>query len=438
MLVGRSGWLGAVVVVVVVVVVVCGLAVPVSAVSGAPSGGSVVVAGRSRVLGAAGPVESASVVRPSAVVPVTYHGGPVLHSSGVFAIFWVPGGYALPAGYESTVLQFFTDVAHDSFLGSNVFGVDTQYYDVTGGVKRFVSYSVVDRGSNVDTEAFPKSGCSNYTLSSGSKSRVCLTDTQVRREIRSVISAHHLPTGLGDDYFVFTPPGVATCETSASAFAATHNCFDPIQQNGYCSYHSYFGSGGQTVLYAPFGYEAPTSLCSSGESPNGSVADSVLNHVAHEENETITDPLGTGWYDSAGNEIADKCQSSWGPSIGSNGGPDSAYNQLINGHGYWLQELWSNRAQACEQRNTFPQPAVSFTYSPAAPVHDKKVTFRSSVSEPGTRSFTYRWTFPNGTTATTANPTRTFAKPVFVGIVTLIVTDPNGDQTRTVKAITVT
>jgi hypothetical protein len=412
------------------------LAVPVSAASGSGASGSV-VGGSGRLLG----VDSAavSVVRPSVVVPVTYHGGPVLHSSGVFAIFWVPGSYAFPTGYESTISQFFTDVAHDSFLASNVFGVDTQYYDVTGGVKRFVSYSVVDRGSNVDTAPFPKSGCPNYTLSSGSKSTVCLTDTQVRREIRSVISAHHLPTGLGNDYFVFTPPGVATCETSASAFAAAHNCFDPIEQNGYCSYHSYFGSGNQTVLYAPFAYEAPTSLCTSGESPNGTVADSVVNHVAHEENETITDPLGTGWYDSAGNEIADKCQSAWGTTLGTvGGGPDRAYNQVINGHGYWLQDLWSNRTQACEQRNTYPQPAVSFTYTPTDPAHDKKVTFRSTVSEPATTTFTYRWTFPNGTTATTPNPTRTFTKPVFVGIVTLIVTDPNGDQTRTVKAITVT
>ena len=93
---------------------------------------------------------------------------------------------------------------------------------------------------------------------------------------------------------------------------------------------------------------------------------------------------------------------------------------------------------ACVQRNTFPQPAVSFAFSPTAPVHGKKIKFASSVSEAGEKSFAYRWTFPDGGSASAANPTHNFAKPVFVGIVTLIVTDVHGDQTRVTKAITVT
>ena len=47
-----------------------------------------------------------------------------------------------------------------------------------------------------------------------------------------------------------------------------------------------------------------------------------------------------------------------------------------------------------------------------------------------------RWI--NGAVATAKNPTHKFAKPVFVGIVTLIVSDVHGDQTRVVKSITVT
>jgi hypothetical protein len=394
-------------------------------------------AGRFLGAAAAGTDRPFRAVHISAAPPVTYHGGPVLHSSGVFAIFWAPPPYEFPPGYQSTITQYFTDVAHDSFLPSNVFGVDTQYYDGTAGAKKFASYSIVDRGSNVDTHPFPTSGCLNYTLAAGSASGVCLTDSQIRQEIGTVIATHNLPTGLGNDYFLFTPPGVTNCET-ATASATARDCFDPIEQNGYCSYHSFFGSSAQTVLYSPLAYEAPTSVCWSGESPNGTTADSVLNNVAHEQNETITDPLGTGWYDSSGNEIADKCWFTWGSPMGSNGTGASEYNQVINGHGYWLQEIWSNRSHACAQRNTFPQPAASFTYSPAAPAHGRKVTFAATVSEPGETHFTYRWTFPNGGTASTPNPTHKFATPVFVGIVTLIVSDGFGDQTRIDKAITVT
>jgi PKD repeat protein len=71
-------------------------------------------------------------------------------------------------------------------------------------------------------------------------------------------------------------------------------------------------------------------------------------------------------------------------------------------------------------------------------VHGNKVTFSSTVSEAGVKSFDYRWSFPDGAVAAAKNPTHKFAKPVFVGIVTLIVSDPHGNQTRVVKGITVT
>jgi len=397
-----------------------------------------IVAASSTVAYAA-PSSAAGTVRArAATVPqVTYHGGPVLHSSGVFAIFWVPPGYALPDGYAQTVTQYFTDIAHDSFLPSNVFGADTQYYDVTKGVKKFASYSVVLRGSNVDTHAFPKSGCPNYVLDTkaGSKSKVCLTDAQVQAEVKSVITSHSLPTGLGNEYFLFTPPGVANCKASKPAH--TRGCFDPIQQDGYCAYHSHVSVSSSAVLYAMLPYEASTGVCWSGQSPNGNDGDSAVNTASHEQNESITDPLGTGWYDSAGNEIGDKCHLVFGGAVGA-AKPGRMYNQVINGHGYWIQEVWSNRARACVQRNTFPQPSVSFAFSPTAPVHGKKIKFASSVSEAGEKTFAYRWTFPDGGSASAANPTHNFAKPVFVGIVTLIVTDVHGDQTRVTKAITVT
>jgi hypothetical protein len=374
--------------------------------------------------------------RATTVPQLTYHGGPVLHSSGVFAIFWVPPKYSLPNGYGQTVTQYFTDVAHDSFLSTNQFGVDTQYYSVTKGVKQFASYSVVFRGSNVDTRAFPASGCPNYVLDSkaGTKSTVCLTDAQAQKEIKAVIAAHHLPTGLGNEYFLFTPSGVASCKVAKPT--QSRGCFDPIQQDGYCAYHSHLTSGSSAVLYAVLPYEAPTGVCWSGQAPNGDEGDSVVNTASHEQNESITDPLGTGWYDSAGNEIGDKCHLMFGPAIASTS--TGMYNEKINGHGYWLQEMWSNRARACVQRNTYPQPNVSFAFAPISPVHGKKVKFASTVSESGESKFSYRWTFPDGGSAAAADPTHNFAKPVFVGIVTLIVTDVHGDQTRIAKAITVT
>jgi hypothetical protein len=225
---------------------------------------------------------------------------------------------------------------------------------------------------------------------------------------------------------------VASCDTATAL--SKGGCYNPLQYNGYCAYHSHFGSGDQAIVYANMPYDALQG-CSSGQSPNGSPADAVLNNVSHEHNETITDPLGTAWYDSAGREIADKCHLKFGKSLGST--TSGQYNQVINGNRYWLQMLWSNRAHACVQRNNFPQPIVSFTYSPSAPKHGKKVFFKSSVKEAGESKWTYRWSFPDGGTATAANPTHVFTGFIIGGDVVLIVTDTKGDQTRVVRTITV-
>jgi len=233
---------------------------------------------------------------------------------------------------------------------------------------------------------------------------------------------------------LFTPPGVASCK--ASNLTQPRNCFDPIQQDGYCAYHSHLSIGSAAVLYVVLPYEATTGVCWSGQSPNGDAADSVVNTASHEQNESITDPLGTGWFDRAGNEVGDKCHLTFGPAIASTS--TGQYNEKINGHGYWLQEVWSDRARACVQRNTYPRPDVSVGFSPSSPVHGTKVQFASNVSESGETMFTYRWTFPDGAGASVKNPTHEFPHPVFVGIVTLIVSDAHGDQTRVFKAITVT
>jgi hypothetical protein len=373
---------------------------------------------------------SAAPAAPASAL--TYHGGPVQHSSAVYAIFWVPGLYFLPSGYQSTIAQYFTDVAHDSFKTSNVYSSDTQYYDMTGTVRRFASYSVTFRKAIPDGDPLPANGCPNYKLNDGSTSKNCLTDAQIANEIKSVIAAGHLPTGLGTEYFLFTPPGLASC-ISATALGQG-GCYDPLAFSGYCAYHSSIGSGSTAVLYANQPY-ADLSGCSSGQSPNGNPADSTLNVVSHEHNETMTDPLGTAWWDSSGNENGDKCNFSFGAALGSTS--HGQFNQLINGHGYWLQREWSNRTGACVQRNTFPQPTASFTFAPASPVHGAKVTFTSTSHDSDDATLTYRWVFPNGSVSTLANPTYIFGT-AGTKTVTLTVFDPHGDQARIARTITVT
>ena len=298
-------------------------------------------------------------------------------------------------------------------------------------MKRFVSYAVTYKTAIVDTHAFPANGCSNYTLDDGTVSLKCFTDAQIAAEVKSVVTGHAFPKGLANEYFLFLPQGVASCFTAKSLTSG--GCFDPLNFSGFCGYHSFSGTGAEAVLDANLPY-ANIQGCSSGQSPENNAADSTINVVSHEHQETITDPFGTAWFDTGGNEIADKCIFTFGAALGTNA--FGQFNEVISSDDYWLQEIWSNRAQACVQRNTFPQPTASFTFAPAAPAHGATVTFHSTSHSGDGTALTFHWTFPNGTVSTVANPTFVFTT-AGTKAVSLLVFDTHGDQARVTHTITV-
>jgi len=113
-----------------------------------------------------------------------------------------------------------------------------------------------------------------------------------------------------------------------------------------CAYHSWFGSGASTTLYAnmPFAALVP-SACSPSQSPNGNAADATINVLSHEHNEAITDPNGNAWFDLLGYENGDKCAWTFGTPLGSTS--FGQYNQAIGTGKYYLQQEWSNSTNSC-------------------------------------------------------------------------------------------
>jgi hypothetical protein len=253
---------------------------------------------------------------------LVYHGGPTMTTNKTYAIYWVPSGFSVAPGYTSTINQFFTDVAHDSGLGSNVYAVATQY----SGIK----YSSTFGGSVTDTSAFPASGCPLYE---GDIS-VCLSDSQIIAEADKIINQQGWTRNGTNAFFVFTPQGVGSCFDNSSSCAYT----------AYCAYHGFTPSG---AIYANQPYAAHAG-CDEGQYPNGAStqADPTINVVSHEHNEQITDYQLNAWYDAAGYENGDKCAWDFGSVSGSNG---SEYNQTINGRHYFLQREYSNNGSACLQ-----------------------------------------------------------------------------------------
>ena len=71
--------------------------------------------------------------------------------------------------------------------------------------------------------------------------------------------------------------------------------------------------------------------------------------MAHETEEAISDPDLNAWFDSSGNENADKCAWKWGPVHGTLG--HGAYNQTFGTHNWLIQMNWENsRTGGCDQK----------------------------------------------------------------------------------------
>jgi hypothetical protein len=254
-----------------------------------------------------------------------------MHSSTTYAIYWVPSGYHVSANYESLINQYLADVAAESGHTTNVYSVATQYYDAHGPINYGSSFA----GSYDDADAFPASGCDDGV------DAVCLTDQQLQDELQHVLTAKGWHGSSTTMFILMTPDGVGSCFDASGTDCTTTT---------YCAYHNYFtDSSGEPVIYANEPYDATITGCDPGSSPNGDDADSTINTISHEHNEAITDPFGDAWWNAAsGQENGDNCAWVFGTSLGGTPGVNE-YNQVVNGHHYFLQEEWSNDGSDCLQ-----------------------------------------------------------------------------------------
>jgi hypothetical protein len=286
--------------------------------------------------------------------PVVYHGGSVMRNVTIHAVFWAPSGFQFdgpPAagvpGYEQLIQQWFTDVAHDSGAKSNIYSVLDEYGDGSGPGSYDISFNAA-ADTISDSDAFPPQ---SRQCASPSGVGTCVTDLEVQEELDKLITAHD-PSGRGlhDLWFVFLAPNVDEC-TSGGVCGT----------NAFAGYHSLSNVGHGPVIYAVVPDPSIEFTPGPGTDPEGNPnAESTLDTVAHETFEAITNPEGNGWMDPNGFEAADKCEN--GPQDGTPLGyavDGSPYDQVINGHEYLVQMMWSDAAAGCVQRSTATPPAPS-------------------------------------------------------------------------------
>jgi len=226
---------------------------------------------------------------------LSYHGGPTITSAKVVLIFWGPN-FANPASpdwqYAQNIIAF-----------RNQFGTTGEYNTIT-------QYSGIQLANLA-------SGTADWFDTSSPPTNV--TDSRVQSEVNAYLSTHTFNSST--IYEVFIP------STSYSSSGGSTSCGGP--NLAYCAYHSWIGSGSSAKKYSI----EPYPSCSGCKVSGWTASQNQEHFVCHETREAVTDPTGTGWWDSStGEEADDKC--AWSPS------------PFLDG-GFGYQYEWSNANGGC-------------------------------------------------------------------------------------------
>lgn len=271
------------------------------------------------------PVEDATApaeqkIKNPAVVQgngINYHGGPVMPGTVNVYYIWYGNWSAGARVSDSSTTQ--------TLLGSFMSGMSGTGYAL-------INSTYGDNSNNVTGKmALAASTSVNYPY--GTR----LSDNNIKSIVSNAISSHALPADSNGVYFVLTSSDV----TERSGFCTR-----------YCGWHTNGSIAGLDIKYAFVGNpdRCPSACEIQTTSPNkDSGADGMASIIAHETEEAISDPDLNAWYDSSGEENADKCAWKFGPTTGSIG--SGAYNQTWGGHNWLIQMNWENaRGGGCDQK----------------------------------------------------------------------------------------
>ena len=234
---------------------------------------------------------------------ISYHGGPIiLNGTHVYYIWY--GNWS--GNTATTILAN----AASGLSGSPYFNINTTYYN---GSNVHVTNAVSLLNTTTD----------NYSLGTA------LSDSNVQSIVANAISSGRLPSDSNAVYFVLTSADV----NETSGFCTS-----------YCGWHNHASIGGVDIKYAFVGNpDRCPSACEaqSSSSPNNNPgADGMVSIFAHELEEATTDPDLNAWYDSRGQENADKCAWKFGTEYTTSNG--SLANMSMGGYNYLIQQNWVN------------------------------------------------------------------------------------------------
>ncbi len=380
---------------------------------------------------------------------VEYGGGPLMLSSKLYLIFWEQKAGEFASEYTGPIIQYAKDLQAEDAQTTDEFSVAEQYTNEEG---KPISGKVEFGGDVTVTASYPP-----LDTAEGCTTAPCVTDGQIRNEILEQIEANHWPIAPASapeaQYLLYTPKGVATVNWLADGECAPE---------AFCAYHSEIAEIGPEKKVAVYSDLPYASACDSGQAPAGvggnKDTDGTLDSEIHELVESATDPdPDTGYTDENGEEVADKCTypifeeqpEIYGAPLGGSLAEDTAFNQLINGHSYYTQQIWSNAstvtptpAKAGEAAGCAARigPTPSFT-APASGETGHAIAFDGSGSyDIDAPIATYEWNYGDGSpvdTTSGAKATHTYLKPGTYQV-SLTVSDSSGSANASTQTLPIT
>lgn len=239
---------------------------------------------------------------------IQFHGGPVMGTtaSTIPNIYYI--WYGNWAG--NTGKYILTKLA----LGMGItsyYNINSTYQDANG--------QPVQRRVN-----FPHYGV-NDNYSQGTS----LSDSAIAAVVSNAITSNQLPLDSNGIYFVLTSADVKV----PSGFCTS-----------YCGWHTYMTFNNTNIKYSFVGdpsTQCPNACAAQSKGPNDNMgADAMASVIAHELEETVTDPNLNAWYDVNGAENADKCAWNFGTTKTAPNG--AQYNVTIGDLHFLIQQNWLN------------------------------------------------------------------------------------------------
>jgi Phosphate-induced protein 1 conserved region len=246
--------------------------------------------------------------------PIRYNNGPIMQTLSQVVVIWY-GNWGQATGTDTAAGQ---QIIRDALYGLSATPTATT---------TFTNYAGITTGA--------QSTLGRYTQTGGAAvNQLSATIKEFNQPISATYGGYKLTDAtvqaLVTDYIKLNG-------ADANAIYLVLSSSDVAESSGfltkYCGWHTYTTVGTTTVKYGFIGNPNKTltacNVNTAGVSPNGNPAvDAMISVIAHELEETVSDPQLNAWYNAKGSENGDMCAWTFGSkqSVATNG---SYYNVTL-------------------------------------------------------------------------------------------------------------